>query len=429
MLGVGEAGPIAAAARAGRAMTPDRPWTPERDAWTVLAAVHNLGPVGLASLLARYGSGVAILAEAASPGGVERLAETGREPRADGLARRRPVNLPLAIAIAEAASAAEATLERVRAAGIDVVTVEEPSYPHRLGAIELPPHVLFVRGELAALDPPSAVAVVGTRRPTLGGRRLAARIAGAVARVGATVVSGLAIGIDGEAHAAAIQAGGPTIAVIGSGHARLFPREHARLAEGIVRTGGAVVSELAPDVEATPGTFPRRNRVIAGLSDATVVVEAPARSGALITASWALEQGREAFLVPGAIGEEASAGCLSFLREYAGSARIVAGVPQLLDDLGLIDHDAPGSVTAAPDAEATLVELGGTAGRIGRELVAGRATVDELVAVTGLPVATVLGALTLLEGRGLVRDAYGRYRPIGPLALVDPPRRRGARTR
>src|SRR5262245_50765253 len=361
MLGVSASGPATLAPVGHETDSGIRPRSPERDAWTVLAAVHGLGPVGLATLLARYGSGVAILAEAAAPGGTHRLSETGREPREDGLPRRRPINLSLAQAIADAAAVADRTLERIRADGIDVVTVEEPLYPHRLGAIALPPHVLFVRGDLAALDPARAIAVVGTRHPTLAGRRIAARIAGAIARQGATVVSGLAVGIDGEAHEGAIQAQGPTIAVIGSGHARLFPRDHARLAERIVRTGGAVVSEHAPDVQPTQGTFPRRNRVIAGMSDATVVVEAPARSGALITASWALEEGRDAFLVPGPIGEAASAGCLSFLRENAAAARIVAGVPQLLDDLGLIDHDAPSAVAATPDAEATLVELGGTA--------------------------------------------------------------------
>jgi DNA processing protein len=428
VIGVSASGPVAVPSPRMTSVEP-RPPSAERDAWTVLAAVSGLGPVGLAALLARYGSGVAILAEAASAGGVERLTGTESEPHADGVARRRPVNLALAQAVAEAAATADRTLTRIRAAGIDVVTVEEPLYPHRLGAIALPPHVLFVRGDLAALDQARAVAVVGTRHPTLGGRRLAARIAGAIARLGACVVSGLAVGIDGEAHDAALQADGLTVAVIGSGHARLYPPAHARLAERIVGSGGAVVSELAPDVEATPGTFPRRNRVIAGMSDATVVVEAPAKSGALITASWALEEGREAFLVPGAVGESASAGCLSFLRENAAAARIVAGVPQLLDDLGLIDHDARAAVDAAPDAEATLIELGGTAGRIGRELVGGLATVDELVAVSGLPVATVLGALTLLEDRGLVRGAYGRYRPSGALAVVEPVKRNTTGTR
>jgi DNA processing protein len=115
----------------------------------------------------------------------------------------------------------------------------------------------------------------------------------------ATVVSGLAFGIDGAAHAATLRAGGTTVAVIGGGHAALGPAAHRRLADAIVARGGSIVSELAPDVAPTQGTFPQRNRIISGLSDATVVIEAPARSGALITASWALEQGRGCFLVPG----------------------------------------------------------------------------------------------------------------------------------
>ena len=187
-----------------------------------------------------------------------------------------------------------------------------------------------------------------------------------------------------------------------------------------------MVSELAPDVQPTHGTFPRRNRVISGLADATVVVEAPARSGALITASWALEQGRECFLVPGPIGAPASAGCLAFLREYAlGGARIVAGIPQLIDDLGLADHLAQPGVSTS--AAATLADVGEAAGRIGRELVLGRATVDELVAATGWPVASVLAALTLLERRGLALGVHGRFRPAGSLAGAEPkPTRAGA---
>jgi len=215
-----------------------------------------------------------------------------------------------------------------------------------------------------------------------------------------------------------VRAGGKTIAVIGSGHALLRPLSHSRLAASIIDSGGAVVSELAPDVEATRGTFPRRNRVISGLSDATVVVEAPARSGALITASWALEQGRDCFLVPGPLGAAASEGCLAFLREFPGGARIVAGIPQLIDDLGLADHLASPVVTRS--AAATLADVGEAAGRIGRELVLGRATVDELVATTGWPVASVLTALTLLERKGLAVGVHGRFRPAGGLAAADP---------
>ena len=417
MIGVGVPGSVSAPAPAAH-----RPASMERDAWAVLTSVRGLGPVGLAALLERYGSGVAILAAAAAPRGVDRLAETGREARQDGLRPRRPISPTLARSIAEATGRADRILARIRALGLDVVTVEEPEYPHRLAAVELPPHVLFVRGEIGALDPARVVAVVGTRRPTFTGRRIAARIAGSIAKAGATVVSGLAAGIDGAAHEATLQAGGTTVAVIGGGHARLYPKGHERLAEQIVSRGGAVISELPPDDEPTVGTFPRRNRVISGLSDATVVVEAPARSGALITASWALEQGRECFLVPGSIVDPASAGCLSFLRENGGAARIVSGLPELLDDLGLVDHEAATAIASSASAEATLVDLGGTAERIGRALVAGYATVDELVAVTGLPVATVLAALTLLEGRGLAHDAYGRYRPGGALAMAEPGR-------
>jgi DNA processing protein len=281
--------------------------------------------------------------------------------------------------------------------------------------------VLFVRGSAAALEARHAVAVVGTRRATIEGRTFAARIAHALVQAGDTVVSGLAFGIDGAAHEATIHARGTTVAVIGGGHETLYPRAHATLAQRIVDGGGAVVSEHPPDGQPSTGTFPRRNRVIAGLSDATIVVEAPARSGALITASWALEQGRECFVVPGSPTSYAYQGALAFLRDYPGGARIVASVATLLDDLGLVDHSqAP---PAAPrTAEAALVEVGGTAARIGRELVSGRTTVDDLVAVTGLPVATVLAAITILEGRGLAVGAYGRYRPSGPLAGSAPSR-------
>jgi len=289
--------------------------------------------------------------------------------------------------------------------------------------------VLNVLGDPDAMSARDAIAIVGTRRATDAGRAIAARLAANLVAVGASVVSGLAVGIDGAAHAAAVHAHGTTVAIIGSGHAILHPRAHGRLAASIVGSGGAVVSELGPDTPPSRGTFPRRNRIISGLADATVVVEAPARSGALITASWALEQGRECFLVPGAIDAPASAGCLAFLREFPDSARIVAGIPQLIDDLGLADHLAePGVPTGVA---ATLAGIGDAAGRVGRELVLGRSTVDELVAVSGWPVATILAALTMLERRGLAVGIHGRFRPAGGLAATDPhearqrPRERG----
>ena len=415
MLGVGPSGPVGATAEPlGPA-----PSTEERDAWAVLAGVYGLGPVGFGALLLRYGSGVAILREAASPGGPERLvASDGGHDDIDADHAWHGAAPAVAAAIADAAQTAGRTLERIDALGLKVVTMEDPHYPLRLAAIEMPPHVLYVLGDPTAMDARAAVAVVGTRRATDAGRAIAARLAANLVAVGASVVSGLAVGIDGAAHAAAVHAGGTTVAVIGSGHAILHPRAHSRLAASIVGSGGAVVSELGPDTAPSKGTFPRRNRIISGLADATVVIEAPARSGALITASWALEQGRECFLVPGAIDAPASAGCLAFLREFPGGARIVAGIPQLIDDLGLADHLAePGVPT---DVAAVLAGVGDAAGRIGRALVLGRTTVDELVAVTGWPVATVLAALTILERRGLAVGIHGRFRPSGGLAAADP---------
>jgi DNA processing protein len=434
VLGVGSSGPIdtedsASAARlastdavarsapAPRLVMTSR--TGERDAWAVLAGVQGLGPVGFAALLRVYGTGLAILREASSSGGVARIATVTYHDGDPGADRPgRALTSDIAEAVAAAAWTADSTVARIHGLGLRIVTIEDPDYPLRLAEIELAPHVLFVMGDPAALNVEAAIAIVGTRRATDAGRSIAARLAANLTAVGASVVSGLAVGIDGAAHAATVRAGGTTVAVIGSGHAILHPRAHSRLAALIVGAGGAVVSELIPDAAPSKGTFPRRNRIISGLADATVVVEAPARSGALITASWALDQGRECFLVPGSIDAPASAGCLAFLREFPERARIVSGIPQLIADLGLADRLVePGVPT---DVAARLSGVGEAAGRLGRELVLGRATVDELVAVTGWPVASVLAGLTLLERRGLAVGVHGRFRPAGGLAGADP---------
>ncbi len=391
----------------------------EQDAWAVLAAISGLGPVAFGALLGRFGSGRAILAAAAGRG------TTGLIITGEG---RRVVGEDLAARIGEAARSAERTLDLIRRAGLAVITLEDPAYPRRLLEIEMPPHVLFVRGDRGALAADRAVAVVGTRRPSELGRRLAGRISGAIARAGACVVSGLAVGIDGCAHAAAVAERAPTVAVLGGGHERLFPRAHRRLAESIVATGGAVVSELPPEATPTRGTFPRRNRLVSGLSEATVVVEAPHRSGALITAGWALEQGRGCYIVPGPLDAPAAGGGLAFLRAYPGEARVVAGIPELLEDLDLVAaspaaggrRQGPPRAVGRASAAAALAELGSAERAVARALVAGRATADQLQAATGLPIATVLGTLTLLEIRGLAVSAYGRSRPAGLLATTDP---------
>jgi DNA processing protein len=288
------------------------------------------------------------------------------------------------------------------------------------------------------------VAVVGTRWPTDKGRMIAGWIGSALARAGAVVVSGLAVGIDGAAHAAVVSEGMPTVAVLGGGHARLFPRAHERLAEAIVAAGGAVVAELPPETPATRGTFPRRNRLVSGLSDATIVVEAGRRSGALITAGWALEQGRDCFLVPGPLDAPTSEGCHAFLRSFPGQARVVCGVPELLEDLGLggggdppLDAAGgaaenwqgrggagaararvgpPGPTMPGVGAEAVLATLAPVERSVAQLLTAGPATADDLALRAGLSGAAILSALTLLELRGLVVGSYGRYVPAGSLA-------------
>jgi DNA processing protein len=398
----------------------------DRDALAVLLSVNGLGPLTLGRLVDRLGSPSAILEAASGTGGAGVILEGSRA--IDGAWRTMPRNV--ADAIADAADNRDRLLDDVTRSGLRVIARGDAEYPSRLVEIDIPPPALFVRGSLASLAAPNVVAVVGTRRPSPAGRRIASRIATALARAGATVVSGLAVGVDGAAHAACVTEKAPTVAFIGGGHARLFPRAHDRLADAIVDGGGAVVSEYAPSVEPTKGTFPQRNRLISGSADAVVVVEAGARSGALVTASWALEQGRECFVVPGSIDAPTSAGCNGFLRDWHGLARIVSGVPQLLDDLGLLAIAAlPGAIEGGvvvrstvrlPSASAVLSGRDAAQVAIAEALVHGAVTVDELVAVTRLSIGAVLGALTRLEAAGLARPIHGRYEPLGPLAAADP---------
>ncbi|HYN49212.1 MAG TPA: DNA-processing protein DprA, partial [Candidatus Nanopelagicales bacterium] len=330
-----------------------------------------------------------------------------------------------------------ALFARLAELGIEALTAEDAGYPRRLREIELTPPVLFVTGDAATLESPRIVAVVGTRRPTDDGRRSATRIGSVLAAVGATVVSGLAVGIDGAAHAGALLAHGITVAVLGSGHAHLYPSAHEVLAREIVRAGGAVIAELPPDARPLPAGFPRRNRIIAGLADATVVVEAGERSGALITASWAMEQGRAVFAVPGPLDRPQAVGCNRLLREHAGEARLVAGTDELLEDLGYATRldvrrlRRERSESSPPDAGAIVARLGPAEAAVVRHLVRGPATADGLVGGTDLAGATVLAVLTRLEEEGLVAGAFGRYRLAGPLDGVRPivPARRPARGR
>ena len=241
-----------------------------------------------------------------------------------------------------AAADPEPVLAPVRRSGVAVVTLADEAYPRRLRRIDLPPPVLFCPGRRGGHGPcPARSPSSGRGGPTALGRATAGRGSRTRSRAsGRRSCRGSRSAIDAAAHAGAVRLGAPTVAVIGGGHERLYPASHRGLADADRRGGGAVVSEFAPETVPQPGTFPRRNRIISGLADATVVVEAGARSGALTTAAWALEQGRGLYIVPGRLDDPAVAGCLAFLREAGPEARVVSGIPELLEDLGL-DRDAP----------------------------------------------------------------------------------------
>ncbi len=273
------------------------------------------------------------------------------------------------------------------------------SFPELLGAIHDPPPGLFLRGAAGAdvLSRP-AVAVVGARSCSSYGSQVARTLGRELAAAGVVVVSGMARGVDGEAHRGALEAGGTTVAVLGCGIDRDYPAAHASLAAAIRETG-LVVSEYAPGVEPAPWRFPARNRIIAGLTHATVVVEARERSGALITADLALEEGREVFAVPGEITSRLSAGSNQLLRLGAAPATSAADV---LESFGLEPAVAP------------LPELGPAGEGVLARLRDSPATADELAHVSGVAAAELAVVLTELELAGVVAEAEGLYRVVVP---------------
>ncbi|MDR7556698.1 MAG: DNA-processing protein DprA [Armatimonadota bacterium] len=286
---------------------------------------------------------------------------------------------------------------RARRRSQDLVVPGHPAYPPRLWHIPDPPPVLFVRGVLA-VGP--AVAVVGARRASPYGLQAATRLARDLAAAGVTVVSGLARGIDGAAHSGALDGGGRTIAVLGAGVDVVYPPEHAPLAAAI--TGrGALVSEFPPGTVPQPGHFPRRNRVISGLSLAVVVVEGTEDSGALVTVDCALAQGRDVFAVPGSIFSPVSRAPLALLRE---GAKMATSADDILDELQVPRGPTMPAHGAPDDATGT----GSPTARVLGVLAAGPTTVDVLVAATGLSPAEAAAAITALELQGAVEVHPGQ---------------------
>lgn len=349
------------------------------DAWLALGIVPGLAPGRALELCRRLGGPEAVL-----DASVETLA-------AHGLGRR----------VAERLGEARALASRERARGeranAEIVPWDSPAYPARLRTIADPPLVLFVRGTLGDLE--HAVAIVGARRAGEYGRRTAHALAMGLAHAGVVVVSGLAAGVDGAAHRGALDGGGRTVAVMATGIDEVYPAWHRELARNVAGHG-AVVTEFPAGTQALPHHFPQRNRVVSGLAAGVVVVEAADGSGSLITARYALEQGREVLAVPGPIGDGRHRGSHRLLQQ---GATLVTGVEDVLDALApalrtrLADGRARVAVAGLSDDERQVLDA------VGDEDV----HVDEVSRRAGRTAAVSLETLLALELRGLVEQRPG----------------------
>jgi len=359
-------------------------------AWLGLVCLPGVSARAARALVERFGSPAAVLAASD-----EALADAGHAADVSGLGR---------FAREEAAR----EYERVVALGARVVDLEHPDYPARLRAIADPPLVLIGRGTLDGEAP--AVAVVGARQASDYGKRVAAELAAGLAGAGVTVVSGLAAGIDGAAHEATLNAGGTTVAVLGTGIDVVYPRWHRSLAARVA-AHGALVTELAVGTLPKPENFPKRNRILSGLAVGTIVVEAGERSGSLITARLAAEQGREVFAVPGPIGAPLHEGPHRLIQE---GAKLVRRIDDVLEEV------APALVARARRAEAERAAAVLTDGErtVLDALERDGGHVDGVIARAKTAPANVLETLLALELRGLVEQLPGkRFRPTPGLSM------------
>lgn len=297
-------------------------------------------------------------------------------------------------------------MARHEALGIRVLLVGRPDYPPRLDLLADAPPILLVRGDPGLLEKP-AIALVGARAATELGARTARRLGRTLAESGFVIVSGLARGIDGEAHRGALEAGGRTLAVLACGPDRIYPPEHRRIAEEILEHG-ALVSEMPIGTPPRAAHFPLRNRLISGLSLAVIVVEARRRSGSLITVRHALNQGREVFVVPGSVEGPFAEGSNQLLRE---GARAVRDARDVIEDLGAIVGTLPSSVESQPTGSSQPSEPtgGASVSRVLDALEPGPLDRDELQRRSGLEAGTLARVLLELElAERIVEERDGR---------------------
>ncbi|MDE2879844.1 DNA-processing protein DprA [Candidatus Palauibacter soopunensis] len=377
----------------------------ELAALVVLTRAPGIGLRSVRRLIDRHG------------GASEALTAARRAAPADLRALRRGQRVPTARTVRalgpDGEKAARSLLREARAKGLRLAGYTdcgEAAYPEGLRDLPDPPPVLFKRGA-GALDSERTIAVVGTRASSSYGLRTAYALGRELGRWGWTVVSGMARGIDAAAHAGALDAGGRTIGVLGTGHDREYPADNRELYRRM-RSHGVLLSEFEPGAPPTRSAFPRRNRVIAALARGVIVVEAGGKSGALNTADHALDLGREVLAVPGRIDDPGAAGCLRLLRQGAG---LVAGVQDVFDALGWLCIESQAPRSAEGSARAVDEPSGDT--RLLGALSRGPRSPDELAVGLEMPVTKVLGGLGRLELEGWVER-----RPGGNFAAV---RRRG----
>jgi DNA processing protein len=354
--------------------------------WLALGRIRGVGGVSFKKITARFADPAAVFRASAAE-----LAEI------EGLHRE----LIHSIANFNDWAEIDKEIQRARAAGIKMIPFSDAAYPGSLRAIADPPPLLYVKGELRDNDS-KAIAIVGSRSASDYGRRIARDLARGLASFGFTVVSGMARGIDGMAHESALQAGGRTLAVLGSGVDRAYPPEHEMLYRRISESG-AVISELPMGARPIAFNFPARNRLISGLSLGVVVVEATEKSGSLITASLAAEQGREVFAVPGEAGASRSRGSHRLIRQ---GAKLVETVEDIIEEIA---PQLSRNGDAAPASARSLPENSGPAARqIFALLKETSLQVDQVIEQSGLPAPQVLQVLLDLELQGFVCQTPGK---------------------
>ena len=365
----------------------------ERSAYITLNLIEGVGPVRTRSLISELGSVEAILA--ADESRLLAVGGVGRDLAAKITSQREQID-------------ADAEIGKAAEMGARIITPLDKEYPKHLKEIHDPPLALYVLGDIQAKDK-HAVAVVGTRRATRYGIDCAERLSYELAQAGFVVISGLARGIDTAAHKGALKAGGRTVAVIGSGLNCIYPAENRQLAKEISEQG-AVISEFALDRKPDKSSFPIRNRVVSGMSMGTIVIEAGVKSGAMITATQAMEQGRSVFAVPGRIDSHGSRGPHRLIRD---GARLIESIDDVIDELQFLLPTSVGrggrrDSGKTGDTGQSLASLTADESRLVDLLDAGELDVDSIIRNTGLEPAKVSSMLIGLEMKRVIRMLPGR---------------------